>query len=397
MSPEVELPAALGPAAVNDAAVLANQALPMHSTIEELESALEPMVSPMISPDIEAEPEAELASTTLRVLPQGRREYVIPLPMVSHARDVYVNAIRSRKKQRYEFLTDEVFETSLVGEIDEMMNELDLLCSHQDLIQEDFSTQRMEEYSIQAKWAENVSTKCIFLVEFLSSMQTEPKQIAILVRPGRMLEIIEAVLNWHSFVYSRADRPGYTGNTSGGPMKISLIPTQGEILEFDPPSIVIAFDSTSTSIPFMKDLRTNPSSPATLVPLLSLVVINSIEHLERCFGRNLEPVERKIKLVSCLTQIKDNVGKLGIGNYDPPAAASAVANYVMNGAMDGTWPLPSLPDIEDLQLDVDSSQSQQPQDDSSEMLSSSISQAQISQFGTKRQLVSRQIIFCCKC
>jgi hypothetical protein len=140
VSLEPELPAALGPAVVNDAAVLANQALPIHSTVEEVESGLEPMVSLTISPEIEVKPEAELALITLRVLPQGRDEYVIPLPTVSHARDVYVNAIRSCKKQRYEFLTDEVFDTDLVGEIDAMMNELDLLCSHQDLIQEDFST-----------------------------------------------------------------------------------------------------------------------------------------------------------------------------------------------------------------------------------------------------------------
>ncbi|KAE9364621.1 hypothetical protein N431DRAFT_388862 [Stipitochalara longipes BDJ] len=387
LSPEPQLvPAHEAIAAVNHAAVLANQALPVQAIIEEIASTLEPIISPTISPEVEAEPELELPPTTLRVLPQDREQYAVPLPMVSFARDVYVNAIRSRKNQRYEFLTDEVFDASLVGEIDAMMSELDLLCSHQDLIQDDFATQRMDKDDVQSKWAENVSTKCIFLVEFLSLMQTEAKQIAILIRPGRMLEIIEAVFNWHGFVYSRADRPGYTGNTSGGPMKISLIPTRGEILEFEPPSIVIAFDSTYNSVPFMKDLQVIATSPTKLVPLLSLVVINSIEHLEKCFHGNLEPVERKIKLVSCLTQIKDNVGKLGIGYHDPPAAAKAVADYVMNGAVEGTWPLQSLPDIEDLKLDVDSSQSQQSQEGPSEIPSSSISLAQVSQFGMKRQL-----------
>jgi hypothetical protein len=65
----------------------------------------------------------------------------------------------------------------------------------------------------------------------------------------------------------------------------------------------------------------------------------------------------------------------------------------MNGAIEGTWPLQPLPDIEDLKLDVDSSQSQQAQEASSEIPSSNISLVQTSQFGTKRQLVSCQSLF----
>jgi hypothetical protein len=390
LSPEPAAPVAAAAAAVKNVAVIANQALPLQQTIEEVAPALKPIVSPKASPEAEAEPEAELPATSLRILLQDPEEYAIPLPMVSYARDVYVNAIRTRKSQRYAFLTDEVFDASLVGEIDAMMDELDQLCSHQDLIEDDFSTQRMEVVERQAKWAENVSTKCIFLAEFLSLMQTEAKQIAILVRPGRMLEILEALFTWHGFVYSRADRPGYTGNTSGGPMQISLIPTRGEILEFDPPSVVIAFDSTYTSVPFLKGLRVNPTFPNKLVPLLSLVVTHSIEHLEKCFQGNLEPVERKIKLVSCLTQIADGVGKLGIGYLDPPLAAKAVAEYVVNGTIEGTWPLLPMPDIEDLKLDIDSSQPQQPQEQPTDMPLSDTSLVQASQFGMKRQLVSYQ-------
>jgi Class II histone deacetylase complex subunits 2 and 3 len=383
--------ASMAAAAVNNANIIANQALPLQQTIEDVAPALEQVVS-QASPEAEVDHEAELPATSLRVLLQEPEEYVIPLPMVSYARDVYVNAIRARKSQRYAFLTDEVFDASLVREIDAMIDELDQLCSHQDLIVDDFSTQRMEVVERQAKWAENISTKCIFLAEFLSLMQTEAKQIAILVRPGRMLEILEALFTWHGFVYSRADRPGYSGNTSGGPMQISLIPTQGKILGFDPPSVVIAFDSTYTSVPFLKTLRLNPSYPTKLVPLLPLIVTHSIEHLEKCFPRNLEPVERKIKLVSCLTQIADGVGKLGSGYLDPPLAAKAVAEYVVNGTIEGTWPLLPMAEIEDLKLDIDGSQSRQHQEQPAATPPSDISLAQVSQFGMKRQLVSYQIV-----
>jgi hypothetical protein len=272
-----------------------------------------------------------------------------------------------------------------------MLEDLDQLCSHQDLIVEDLSTQRMDAIERQAKWAENISTKCIFLAEFLSLMQTEPKQIAILVRPGRMLEILEALFIWHGFVYNRADRSGYTGNISGGPMKVSLIPTQGEILGFDPPSIVIAFDSSYASVPFLEDLRVDARFPKKIVPLVQLIVTHSVEHLEKCFHRNLEPVERKIRLVSCLTQIGEGVGKLDHDYLPPPKAARAVAEYVVNGTVEGTWPLLPMPEIEDLKLDIDSSQPCQPYQEEasrSAMPLGNTSMAQASQFGVKRQLVS---------
>jgi hypothetical protein len=381
-------------AAVDDAAVKAIQALPLQQTIEfAAPPAFQPILSPRVSPEVEPEAdlEVELPPISLRILPQGQEEYVVPLPMVSYAQDVYVNAMRTRKSQRYAFLTDEVFDADLVREIDAMLEDLDQLCSHQDLIVEDLSTQRMDAIERQAKWAENISTKCIFLAEFLSLMQTEPKQIAILVRPGRMLEILEALFIWHGFVYNRADRSGYTGNISGGPMKVSLIPTQGEILGFDPPSIVIAFDSSYASVPFLEDLRVDARFPKKIVPLVQLIVTHSVEHLEKCFHRNLEPVERKIRLVSCLTQIGEGVGKLDHDYLPPPKAARAVAEYVVNGTVEGTWPLLPMPEIEDLKLDIDSSQPCQPYQEEasrSAMPLGNTSMAQASQFGVKRQLVS---------
>jgi len=381
-------------AALDDAAVKANQALPLQQTIEfAAPPAFQPILSPRVSPEVEPEAdlEVELPPISLRLLPQGQEEYAVPLPMVSYAQDVYVNAMRTRKSQRYAFLTDEVFDADLVREIDAMLEDLDQLCSHQDLIIEDLSTQRMDAIERQAKWAENISTKCIFLAEFLSLMQTEPKQIAILVRPGRMLEILEALFIWHGFVYNRADRSGYTGNISGGPMKVSLIPTQGDILGFDPPSIVIAFDSSYASVPFLEDLRADTRFPKKVVPLIQLIVTHSIEHLEKCFHRNLEPVERKIRLVSCLTQIGEGVGKLDHDYLPPPKAARAVAEYVVNGTVEGTWPLLPMPEIEDLKLDIDSSQPRQPSQEEvsrSAMPLGNTSMAQTSQFGVKRQLVS---------
>jgi hypothetical protein len=290
------------------------------------------------TPELEAEP-------SLNLLAQGVHEYIVPLSMVSHPRDIYVQTIKNYETQRNSFLTDEVFEEALVGEIHTMMNELERLCDHQDLIESDLSTQRQMSTEEQAKRAENVSTKCIFLAEFLPLIKQAEKHVVILVRPGRMLEILESLFQWHELEYSRADRPGWPGNNPG--IKITLLPTGGEKYNVEPASLVIAFDSTSESVSYLKDVRADSANPNKLAPLFYLVITHSVEHLEMCFPKNLEHIQRQIKLVLSLSQIMDNVGKLKEGYPDPPEAAKSVAAFV-NGTTD-IWPIPYMPAIEGIE------------------------------------------------
>jgi hypothetical protein len=325
----------------NPHSIEANQMLPVFTPAKELSDA-----TPPYQPSPKASPEVESESTMLRVITQGEDEYIVPLPMVSQTRDIYVQTLLNYKSQRLSFLTDEVFDQSLVGEIDNMLNELIRLCDHQDLILNDFSTQRMDSEETQAKWAENISTKCIFLAELLPQLQPYDQHIVVLVRSGRMLEILESLFKWHGFVYNRADEPGWNGNDAGGPMRVTLLPTGGEIYIVESASVVIAFDSTAESVSYLNEIRAHPSS-STLAPLVSLITTHSVEHLEKCFPTNIEPIERKIKIVSCLSKISDNVGKLDLEQYpDPPNAAKAVAEYVVNITSGEVWPIPPMPEIE---------------------------------------------------
>lgn len=321
--------------------VNANAMLPVFTPIKDLTSSgSSSHISPTVSPDLDSD------STTLKILPLGKGEYIIPLPMVSYPRDIYFQTIRNYRAQRLSFLTDEVFDETLVREIENMISELDRLCDHQDLISEDLSTQRMEPEENQAKWAENVSTKCIFLAEFLPLLQPYDKHVVIMVRPGRMMEILESLFKWHGFVYTRADNPEWHGNSEGGPMRVTLLPTGGGIYTVDSAAVVIAFDSTAKSVRYLNNFRSHPSSPTTLAPVISLVVTHSVEHLEKCFPTNVEPIERKIKMVSCLSRIAEHVGKLDTEQYpDPPEAARVVQEFVVNGA-NGSWPIMDMPDIE---------------------------------------------------
>jgi hypothetical protein len=90
-----------------------------------------------------------------------------------------------------------------------------------------------------------------------------------------------------------------------------------------------------------------------------------------------------------LTQIGDSVGKLSGEHYGPPAAAKVIAEYVVNGAIEGSWPLLPMPDIEDQDLNIESSQPAPPEDgpSGSAMPPQGVSLSHVSQLGFKRELV----------
>jgi hypothetical protein len=381
-------PPSLSPAVVNQQAVVANRALPLHETIEDIPipvKVVKSSPSPVVTPEIATTP----ASLVYRV--PGASEYPVPLPMVSITRNIYEQTVKNCRNKIYAFITDEVFDEGLVRDIDQMIDELDKLCDHQDLISDDFSTQREDSEELQARWAENISTKCIFLAEFLPYMLSFEKHIIILVRPGRMLEILEAILRRYKFSYKRADQHGYHGDTSSGPMRITLIPTGDQSFPIPPASVVIAFDSTSVPKSYLRELRTNPTIPGGLAPLLSLIITGSVEHLQRCFEENIEPIQRKIRLVSCLSQIGGEVGKLAENYHTPQSAAKAVADYLVNGAVEGSWPLFSMPDIDGLDLQFpsqDELRAAQPSGSTTQSSHTSSSAPPVPQSTMKRQLVS---------
>jgi hypothetical protein len=320
-----------------------NQMLPLREMAPE--AAVVPTDK---SPSPKTSSEEEAASRGLQLLPLGENVFTIPLPMVSLARDIYDQEITNHRPQRRSFLNDDEVDTKLVEDIDAMIDRLKMICDHQDLIDADSATQQMEPDHQQARWAENISTKCIFLAEFFNSLRSIDTHIALLVRSGRMMDILEALFRTNGYRYSRPDRPP---NPAGqGLLRISLLPTNVSQHNFDvePASLVIAFDSTFVKEPYVESLRADRLNVNRLIPLVHLVITHSIEHLELCIKKNMNQLDRKAILVNSLSHIRQEVGKLDSDYPSPDTAAKAVADFVVEGAI-GEWPLLPMPDIEGIE------------------------------------------------
>ena len=363
-----------------------NQILPLRETIAEVPTFVAPPAPlPQLSPELEP------TTRSLQVPPAGPNNFYVPLPINAYTRDIYNQVIVNHKHQRLAILEDEEPDPSVVEGIELMIKDLELICDHPDLISQDFSSQRMVPEGAQAGYAENVSTKCIFLAEFLEAIRTFETHVAILVRPGRMLEILEALLRWHEYSYDRPDRPDFVSHNGRGPLKITLLPTGLGERQFSitPASIVIAFDRSFQGEKYANDLRVDPVDPKKLAPLISLIVTQSIEHLQLCFDKPIHRVYRLMKLVNCLKDIDDGVGVLSHEYLPPPEAARAVVAFAVGGTADGLWPLLPMPEIDGISLALDTElESKQTQLSGSTTQSyNTSSPAPTLQSGFKRQLV----------
>jgi hypothetical protein len=349
------------PAAVTNTELLSSSPTPNMShqmlPVRENVTGMPPPTSMDDNPDDDEQP-SETGEITLSLPAMKPADHVILLPLASMVRNVYKATITSRKRDIMAFINNEEIDPILLEQMDAMVEELKMLTDHQDLITDMSLTQSTVPDEHQAKWAETCSTKCLFLRYFLGDLRREEKHVAILARPGRMLDILESILKVNGFIYERPDRPSRSNNRAVGPLRITLLPTglNGGQYVVNRADAVIAFDETfRASERYSKVLRTHLYEPGKLSPLISLIVAYSAEHLELCLPKFRDPIERKICLVNFIAQKRDKLGELDEGLLWPQQAAAAVAQYLR--VDDSTWPLPQIPDITGLEV-PDSSQQQ---------------------------------------
>jgi hypothetical protein len=337
-----------------------NQMLPLRESAPEA-----PVMLTNTVPSLQASPEREREAATgslpnalpeqvdespagMNLLPLGKNVFAVPLPMAAVVRDLYGQEITNHRMQRRSFLNDEDIDQSLVDKINMMVERLKMICDHQDLIVEDSASQEMDS-DTKARWAENISTKCIFLAELLESLRSVETHVALLVRPGKMMDIVEAVFKRHGYSYNRPDCA--SNQTGSGLLKISLLPTNVDLHNFglEPASLVIAFDSTFVNGASVESLRADTLNANGLAPMIHLLITHSIEHVEMCVKKSMDPLERMAILVSSLSHTREDVGKLTAECLPPEAAAKAIADFVTGGAT-GEWPLVQMPVIEGFEV-----------------------------------------------
>jgi hypothetical protein len=304
--------------------------------------------SPHPWPPPETDMEDQAMTTELNIAMLKDYEHVIPLPLVAHTRDVYVQTLRNPRKQRLTFFNDSP-DKLVTNDIDGILEEFGKICNHLDLILSNYSSQREMSIENVAKYVETISTKCIFIAELLTALRSyKNKHLVILSRRGRMQEIIQALLFWHRF---ERQEDGYTlADKSNNSLRVSLLPSVEVYTDVDleGASMIIAFSPTHA--PSYSSLRVNKAGRK--VHFVSLIITHSIEHLNLCFGQEIRGTEMTWALVTSISQIQDKVGKAAAEDYPPPPEAALMVARLISSGIDDTWPVPQVPVIQGIELDI---------------------------------------------
>lgn len=331
------------PPVVNQMLPLRDQTLDLHVPISE------PATSPKPSTASSSQ-----SSKCIQVQPLGPKEYAVPLPMVSYIRDIYDTELKSNKSYIESLDANTLDEEEYRG-LNLMIDNMKMLCDHNGLITESHATQDNMTDATTTKFAENTSTKCQFLAGFLKKLRPHNKHIAVFVREGRMKMILEAMCRHYEISYSGSE-PSFTQGQPKYPFRVTFISTSQAKSDtsINPVSLAIAFDSTYVDNSFTRSVR-HLAGTDEVAPLVYLVVTYSAEHLEMCMGNEFDAHERITFLVNGVWQLRKQLGILEPHIYlDGEVAGENVAKYILNSDPDKTWPISVLPDIEGVDLEIES-------------------------------------------
>ena len=294
-------------------------------------------------------------TTTLKVRNLGPREFVVTLPMQPRILSQYVDTIEYYPQAINRNMTEEIIGEEVVERLNTLLCRLGNVATHIGLEGGGPSSQEEINPEEEALYAELSSEKFKFLGHLLALTKESQIHIAVVAKPGHLLDVIEMFLKGKHVSYERPDTMT-NGLKAPGAQAVSLIPSEGTIC-FPPAQLIIAFDETfDATSKHIINSRESTASDGGLIPVIRLIVYNSVEHLDLCLARSLEPINRIRKLIFCVWHTQRSVGQLEPNEPDSAACAQEVFGFFRSGSKTSAWTLASIRPIENLPvMDSDSS------------------------------------------
>lgn len=299
-------------------------------------------------------------TTTLQARNLGPREFVVTLPMQPRILSQYVDTIEYYPQAISRNMTEQTIGEDIVERLNTLLYRLGNVATHIGLEGGGPSSQEEVNPEEEALYAELSSEKFKFLGHLLALTKESRVHIAVVAKPGHLLDILEMFLKGKNVSYSRPDtdtnglNPG--DPRSFGLQKVSII-SSGEPISLPPVQLIIAFDETFNARDSqITKWREPKASGDELTPVIRLVVYSSVEHLDLCLARSLEPIDRIRKLIFCVWHTQSSVGQLEPDEPDPAVCAHEVARFLNSGSKTSAWTLANIRPIENLpMMDSDSS------------------------------------------
>ena len=302
-------------------------------------------------------------SQMLRLEPRnlGAMEFIVPLCMQKRILQQYVDTIQYYPAAIKESMTQQILSEKSIESLNELLCRLANVTTHIGLEGGGPSSQDSVRSEQEAFYAEISSEKFRFLSHLFQHLRNDDMHVAIVAQPGQLHDIVELFLKGKRIHYNRPGTYSKSNLGSGdGRLHVSVITSreEGQPTHLTRNAdLVIALDETfDATNQTVVDLRRSNTNLGRLTPVIRLIVYSSIEHLDLCFPRTLEPINRLRKLIFCLWHTQSIVGELQEHQAGTQESAAGVVAFLRSGGHPNLWKLPSLRPIENIPfMDSDSS------------------------------------------
>lgn len=234
-------------------------------------------------------------------------EYFVTLPPAARLRAESLEFINDYRREI------EAFSNSLSGEsigspnskafvkIDNMLQHLTDL-SNLPPYHKDFPDLPQDELM---RYARDTNSKMSFIYELLKGIRDVAVDIVIMATAGPVMKQLEAIVSQGSFVYRQILQGEWSQPPSGqsSACRVVLIDTSTRDAEHvNTANIVIAYDQSAETSGLLYQYTTNSFDDQRPL-ILSLVEVYTLEHINRRLSPAMDPFERRIAQVICLTHL----------------------------------------------------------------------------------------------
>jgi hypothetical protein len=272
--------------------------------------------------------------------------HTIPISMVGSQRDHYPSTVYFYRDSIHRFLEETHPDSELANDMTDFVDRMRRITMHLDLDNSDTLTQYDVAPEHQADWDVKCSAKFRFLKDLFYALRDKDLNIAIVARPGRVVDMLETFLQGKQIPYRRLGATTPKIFEGQGNTKAILLDTSTAVPESESADLVIAMENiVRHDTPQIRALR---RKGGRWVPFVSLIVPRTVEHIERCLSPELSDRALSRALVSGIFQFRNDAGRLEEGQQPPKDTAIALAQYLTSADENAAWPIAPLTLLQDL-------------------------------------------------
>jgi len=297
----------------------------------------------------EDEDEEEEQGPTLDMM-----EFIVPLPMVGSAIEQYTNTLLYNVAVTRKFCAKTWPEDSSIYK-----DAVALIQTLRDIaLNVDFTNQTLEkddanEPRMLSEWYRTISSKFKFLHHFIEAIKEQPIHMVVVWKREGLGTMLENFLTGISIPWATADQLSESTDVSNeNSLMTTILSADGSGVDnfTKAPDLLITLDqSIDVNEPYIQSLRKLTTNLERLVPVLSLEVLNSIDHIDHSIAASFTGTQRLRLLLHCAATLRKSAGRL---KEFPPIkdAAIEVARFVSMKESADSWPLPRIGPLDDQEV-----------------------------------------------